>query len=206
MSAVGPLFAALCFLAGGDRLIAADSAAELVKQGSALLEKGQFDEAITTLTKALAIDGRNVAAPGRRGLAYVNKGEWDKAIADLDAAIALDASQPAPYFNRAFAYFRQAKYEKAIADYNEAIRLDPKYADAFRDRGFARAMSGKAREGLLDLDRALDLNPQDRRPTTAAARPTTPGRMGHGHRRLRPGHEPIPRTSTLGPTAATRRR
>ena len=106
--AVRPFCIVLVFLAAVDHLWAAESAEDIVKQGTALLGKEQLDEAVATFTKALAIDGRNVAALDGRGLAYDKKGEWEKAIADFDAVIRLDAARPpitsiaaSPTFGRA---------------------------------------------------------------------------------------------------------
>ena len=173
-------------LAAAQLARAAEPTDDLFKQGSALLDKGQYDEAIAAFTKAIQANDKDFAALGGRGLAYINKSEWQKAIADFDAAITIDPKQPFTHFNRGFAWFRLNNFDKAIADYDEAIRLDPKYEDAYRDRGFARTMSGKPREGLPDLNKAVELNPKDAAAyNSRGAAFSKLAEWDYGHRRLR---------------------
>ncbi|MCK5486751.1 MAG: tetratricopeptide repeat protein, partial [Desulfobacterales bacterium] len=59
---------------------------ELLNQGIALLEEGQYDKAISDYNKAIEINPKDAEAYYNRGYAYGEKGEYDKAISDYTKA------------------------------------------------------------------------------------------------------------------------
>jgi len=56
------------------------SAAEALKRGDSLGEKGDFDAAIVAYTEAIHLDGKKAEAFCARGRTYMLKGDVDKAI------------------------------------------------------------------------------------------------------------------------------
>jgi len=63
---------------------------KLYNQGTELLKKGQYDQAIANFDKAIEINPRYAEAYNNRGIAYTKKGQYDKAISDYNKAIELD--------------------------------------------------------------------------------------------------------------------
>jgi Flp pilus assembly protein TadD len=47
-------------------------------------QKGEFDQAITDLTKAIELDSKNAEAYNSRGFPYAAKGKYDQAITDYN--------------------------------------------------------------------------------------------------------------------------
>ncbi|MDA0702450.1 MAG: tetratricopeptide repeat protein [Proteobacteria bacterium] len=119
-------------------------------RGHAFYRQGQFDSAISDVTRYLAFFPDSAAAYVNRGAAYNEKGENDLALADYDAAIRLDPTNAFAFINRANVWSEEGEPEKAIADFTEAIRLDPKDPKPYRLRAriwenegaFARAIEG----------------------------------------------------------------
>jgi len=90
-----------------------ETAEQHYNAGVALLEEGQYEQAILELDKAIEldptieVDPAYAAAYHDRGLNYSNQGKYDLAIADLTRALELDP----------------------------AIEVDPAYAAAYHDQG-----------------------------------------------------------------------
>ena len=90
-----------------------ETAEQHYNAGVALLEEGQYEQAILELDKAIEldptieVDPAYAAAYHDRGLDYSNRGKYDLAIADLTRALELDTT----------------------------IEVDPAYAAAYHDQG-----------------------------------------------------------------------
>jgi tetratricopeptide (TPR) repeat protein len=67
---------------------------------------GQHTQAISDLTKAIALDVNNAAAYNNRGTEYEQLGQYDHAFADFTKAIALDVKEFSAYYNRGTLYWR----------------------------------------------------------------------------------------------------
>ena len=125
--------------------------------------KGEFDDAISTYTRALS--GGSVSGDERailyvrRAYAYIGKGDFDKAIADADAAIQLNPIAEFTYNARASANFRKQQYDLAIADWDVAIRLKP-LPNLFHSRGSAHVQNGQLDQALDDYNEAIRLRPR----------------------------------------------
>jgi tetratricopeptide (TPR) repeat protein len=130
-----------------------ETAEQHYNAGVALLEEGQYEQAILELDKALEldptieVDPAYAAAYHDRGLDYSNQGKYGHAIADLTRAIELDPTievdpaYAAAYHDRGLNYSNRGKYDLAIADLTRALELDPTievdpaYAAAYHDQG-----------------------------------------------------------------------
>jgi len=90
---------------------------------------GNFDAAITELTRAIALDLKNEDAYAFRGDIYGHLGEWGKAIPDYTHAVALN--QKDSYFvGRGIAYFMIENYNKSRSDLEAALRINPENDEA----------------------------------------------------------------------------
>jgi tetratricopeptide (TPR) repeat protein len=96
-------------------------------QGTKLLEKGQYDQAITYFDKAIEINPRYAEAYNNRGIAYLKKGQYDKAISDFTEAIEINPKDAMAYRNRGIAYAMIRQHDKFSSNLNKAIELDPTY-------------------------------------------------------------------------------
>lgn len=61
----------------------AETAEEYYNRGIANLDQGNYDEALSDLTKAIEINSNYAEAYYNRGTAYAEKEEYDKADADM---------------------------------------------------------------------------------------------------------------------------
>jgi tetratricopeptide (TPR) repeat protein len=124
-----------------------NSAFSLYNPGSVYLNAKDYDNAITTLDKAIDLDPKYVVGFNARGLAREGKGQHDEAIADYDRALALNPKYAAALINRANAYRGKGRDDQAIADLDRAIAMEPKNFLAH----FARALTYQDK-ALSDFD------------------------------------------------------
>ena len=107
------------------------------RQGVARLEKGEYDAAISDLTKAIKTRPRFAMAHFYRGRAYFRKGEHDKALPDLNKAIELDPALAVAYGERAVIRFIRKEYDKVWENIHKqeslGLQADPGFLKALRE-------------------------------------------------------------------------
>ncbi len=87
--------------------------------------RGNLDEAVALLDRALAIDGENAMAWYNRGVAQMMMGDHETAVRDLEVSLELDSEHIATLANLAIAEELSNEPERA-ADYaQQVIEIDP---------------------------------------------------------------------------------
>ena len=89
--------------------------------GTAALNRGDDDLALTWFVHAIRLDARFAPAYLGTGLARLRKGEYDAAIADLSEAIRL-SDDARGYFLRSMCYRGKGDRLRERRDHREAIR------------------------------------------------------------------------------------
>ncbi|NOR65955.1 MAG: tetratricopeptide repeat protein [Woeseiaceae bacterium] len=106
-------------------------------QAVARLEKGEYDAAISDLTKAIKMRPRFAMAHFYRGRAYFRKGEHDKSLSDLAEAIELDPALAVAYGERAVIHFIRKEYDKVWENIHKqeslGLQADPGFLKALRE-------------------------------------------------------------------------
>ena len=101
-----------------------------------LLEREQFEKAITDYTMSIQLNPTFVWSHYNRGWAYSRQGDLDKALADFNKGLQLDkTARPSALIERGHIYEEMGQLDRAIVDYSEALRLDPTQAKAYNNRG-----------------------------------------------------------------------
>jgi len=99
-----------------------------------LYEKGAWDKAVDSLTKAIKLGCNGPDTYGYRGMSYMSLSKLESAIADFTKAIEVfegDVKYMTMfekhewYYSRGRAYKEAGKVDKAVADLREAVKLAP---------------------------------------------------------------------------------
>lgn len=106
----------------------------LMNEGSALFERGNYDEAIQKYNEALKIDSNNAVAYNLIGMAYRFK------------------------FNQTGT---QEYKDKEIDSFKKAITLDPKFWVAYKNLAASLYYQNRKKEAVPYLEKALELQPND---------------------------------------------
>jgi tetratricopeptide (TPR) repeat protein len=145
----------------GPASLAFTSASQFYDRGVDACAKGDWDVAITELTKAIRDDRTNALAYEYRGGAYFAKGIMDKAIADLSQAIRFNPMISRLYCSRASAYRATHNFDCALSDVNEAIRLNPTNHSAYAIRGAIYNSESEYFKAISDWNEVLRINSDD---------------------------------------------
>ena len=134
-----------------------------IKDGSASLIRGSFQDAEAQLGKALdsgALDYLEKAdALKNRGVARWRLKRLRAAIRDFNAAVKITPGDPTLYNNRGNALLSLGMNAEATKDFDRAIQLAPSYAEAFNNRGNAHFKAGDYRAAFRDFNKAVELRP-----------------------------------------------
>ncbi len=124
---------------------------------SALMDKGQFKEAINHYNEAIHLEIGYADAYCNRGIAYHKLGDYWRAIGNYDKAIQIVSQNSSYYKNRGAAYIMLGQYGKALDDCNKSILLNCNDGDTYNNRAFVYLTTGNINAGCLDARKACNL-------------------------------------------------
>lgn len=122
--------------------------------------RGDYANAITAYSEAIAFDPRFPIAYNNRGVSYFKTGDNDRAIADYTKSLQINPGVPGAYANRARAFREKGDLRSALADYDKVIKLDPKSASAYDSRGQVYSAKGDHDRAIADYTKAVKLDPK----------------------------------------------
>jgi len=127
--------------------------------GTALAEKGQFDEAITQFQETLGLRPNYARAHYNLGNALGRKGNLDGAISHFRESIRLAPNHAILHNNLANALARKGQIDEAIEEYHTTIRLEPGLALPHNNLGYALLQKGETQQAIFEFREAIRLQP-----------------------------------------------
>jgi tetratricopeptide (TPR) repeat protein len=127
--------------------------------GQLLAARGQFDEALPYLNKAVEQRAGYAAALAERGLVQGLLERYDRAMVDLMTAINAEPGYYRSWSNRAVLHAQRQMWSDVVRDTTRAIRLNPRYPLAYKLRAIAHKVGRRPAEALADFRAYLDLAP-----------------------------------------------
>lgn len=133
----------------------------LLQKGIAFAEKKDYQTAIATLDRAIALNPQSAEAYYQRGQARYHSGSREAAIADYDLSLNLNPRQVNVYLSRAKAFFELNSLQSSIIDLQVALNFDPNCDRAYklwanvciRMKEYNRAIDCLKQAGKIYLDR-----------------------------------------------------
>ncbi|MBK9778620.1 MAG: tetratricopeptide repeat protein [Anaerolineales bacterium] len=134
-------------------------AEEFVNQANALLESGNYQEAITLYNQAIELDDSNYEVFYNCGIAYYKEDEFDRAIGSCQA-VKLNKSYALAHMCLGDSYSKKGDYQSAYSEYTETIKKDSDNAEAYIKRGvIAYLQFEDYAQAISDFTKVLDINP-----------------------------------------------
>lgn len=127
--------------------------------GAAAAGIGQFERAIESYDRALAIRPDYAEVHANRATALIGVKRYDEALDSCDKAIGLLPDNAQAHSNRGIALKHLGRTEEALASYDEAIRLMPNAAEIHYNRGNALLGPNGLEAAVAAYDRAIALRP-----------------------------------------------
>jgi tetratricopeptide (TPR) repeat protein len=128
-------------------------------RGKALLSLKQFEQAVLSYDKAIALKSDYVQAHFGRGNALHQLKKFKLAVESYEKAINFQPDYAEAYSNRGNALHQLKQFQAAVVSYDKAISLKPDYVEAFSNRGLALKELKQFEEALTSYDKAIALNP-----------------------------------------------
>jgi tetratricopeptide (TPR) repeat protein len=143
----------------GNKSTDPQQATELLSQADRLREAENYQEAIATYEKAIALNANEAKA--HWGLCYsLNQMlKPQDAIAACDRALALNPDYPEALWSKGNALHQEQNYQEELKLYEKALQIKPDFADAWNNRGVALLKLNRFDEAFAALDKATQLKP-----------------------------------------------
>ncbi len=135
---------------------------EFTMVGNMNLLGGQFDDAVTAFSRALADAPDDVNALAGRGRAYRSLGKHALALKDFDRLVALVPDKAQYHLDRSNALAPLGRLKEAVAACTRAIALEPGKAGAYYTRAVYRSHVEEDDAGVrADFDKMVELAPTE---------------------------------------------
>ncbi len=128
----------------------------LLLRGRLLLGKGQPDDALRDLDRAVELDPENEQPWYWRGRARHQKKDYVGAVADYTRGLQLAPKDTGLYQARADSHRLGGNREAALADFGRVLELDPKYSAAWNNRAIVRSETGDHAGAVADYTKAIE--------------------------------------------------
>ncbi|MGW1211015.1 tetratricopeptide repeat protein [Streptomyces sp. NPDC002499] len=127
--------------------------------GDALARAGDFERALESWDRALALEPDLVRALRAKAVTLGGMRDYRAALDLLDRVVALEPANAYHHILRGEHHRMAGHPDEAVRDLDEGLRLDPGSDFGWASRGTAHFARGELDLALADLNRALDLKP-----------------------------------------------
>jgi protein O-mannosyl-transferase len=150
--------------------VTSDNAMAHNNLGHLLLQRGEWDSAISHFELALNIRSRNAATHYNLGRALMEnnlanalarKGLLDEAASHYEEAVRLRPDYGDPYFNLGSVLFQQGRTDDAIAQWQKALATQPNDAGFHTALGNAFLKKGLQKDAIAEYEHAARISRQD---------------------------------------------
>jgi tetratricopeptide (TPR) repeat protein len=132
---------------------------DLWLQGMVANISGRYEEAVTRLRAALALDPTLYLAHCCLGGSYGKLGRYQEEIAEWKQAIRLKPDYAEAHYNLGVAYEHLGRWQEAVEALKQAIRFNPDLALAHVGLGLAYEHLGRWQEAMAEYKEAIRLKP-----------------------------------------------
>ncbi len=137
--------------------------AALLKDATAYIIGGRFDEAIRILEQLRQAKPDDLVLLAHLGQVYVAAGRDDEGVAVLQQVLAKSPDRFEALVDLATGYMHQEQFAKARTAVDRAIAINPTYAPAYETLGLIRWRSGDAAGAVKAFDTTVRLDPRNAR-------------------------------------------
>ncbi|SDD64191.1 Predicted O-linked N-acetylglucosamine transferase, SPINDLY family [Sphingomonas sp. YR710] len=127
--------------------------------GAAYAGTGQFEAAVGSYDRAIALAPDHAEAWSNRGIVLQRLQRLDAALGSYDKAIALNPAAAEAHSNRGIVLKQLRRLAEAVVSHDEAIRLKPGSAEAHYNRGNALHDLQRLEEAVASYDAAIRIKP-----------------------------------------------
>jgi Tfp pilus assembly protein PilF len=127
--------------------------------GVVCFQQGRYEEALTWIDAAIAIDASASEALNTSGLALQALERHEDALVRFAAALAVESRYIEAWNNHGVALQHLGRAKEALVSYDKALAGAPDNGDIWNNRGVALQELGLPEEAIASFDRSLAANP-----------------------------------------------
>ena len=124
-------------------------------------QRGEFEQAVQSIGKAIELDPNNAVYYSFRGVTNLDLKNYEGALRDFTKAAGFNPDEANHHFLRGTVNHNLKNNEDALKDFTKGIELNPNNADNYYFRGQAYRELGKQEDALTDFTKAIELSPDD---------------------------------------------
>jgi len=132
----------------------------LWRQGSGLLEKRKFEQALVSMRSAMEIEPSRLDGRLNMGAALYLSGQLEEAISHLNYVLAFEPQNTMAMLNLSACYDGLGRLDESVATLEKIVADRPNWKDAHYNLGVAYYKQKKYQSALDSLQAELKLNPQ----------------------------------------------
>jgi predicted O-linked N-acetylglucosamine transferase (SPINDLY family) len=127
--------------------------------GVIALQSDQNEEAISKISKAIAIKPDYFEAHTNISIPYKKLGQYKRALNSLNTAIRLNKNHAEAYYNRGNLKKDYGQLSDAIEDYDKTIKINPRHSKAYFNRASCYQDLTSLEPSISDWLKAIELDP-----------------------------------------------
>ena len=132
-----------------------------ILEGKKLLENGQFEKAIDTLTIQITSNPNDVQAIYLRAVAGRKLNNFSQSLKDFNKAIELNSDHAELFSDRGILFHMMEDSEKALADMDKAVMLELNNPFRYSSRAYIKDYYKDTKGAIADYEKAIELDPDD---------------------------------------------
>lgn len=144
-----------------EKLAKTETAKEWYENGEDLIEKLEFQKALTCFDKALEIDPGLAPAWLGKGTSLTGLGKFKEAIKCCDKAIYLDPENAEAWLAKGNILHSIGKNEEALKCINKALKINPDNGEIWASKGMILALNEEFKEAMECINKAMELDPKN---------------------------------------------
>lgn len=142
-------------------IIGCQTVEELDEKAIEMFERGDYEGAVTVLTKRIE-KAPTWLAYYRRGCAKEEQGKYQEALEDFNKGIQIEGNHLI-FGRRGIVKAKLNDFRGAITDFNSAIELNPNDTNSYHERGVSKAMLQDHRGAIIDYNKCVELGLKEAR-------------------------------------------
>ena len=132
-------------------------------EGSLLLSKERYENALEAFDKVLGINPKNELALKGKGDALESLDRYDEALEAFNKALEIDPTDAYALSGKGIALVNLNRYEEALEAYNKALEIDPNDSYTLANKGEVLLNIDRFEEALEILNESIKIDPKDHR-------------------------------------------
>ena len=130
-----------------------------INLASAYYEAKRYDEALSAVKRALALNPRSGEALYGLGSIYFEQDKMTEAIDALKLALSADPSNPVKHYHLGAAYAKSGMDTQAMNQFRQSVALNPDYAVGYFQIGLLYAKQMEWKAAAFEFERAVRIEP-----------------------------------------------